>query len=75
MRTRILSAMALMLAAASVASAEVTVERVTYMKQPGCVRLSNGTVEVIVTTAIGRAIAVMRASLKGRKVFALLPVA
>lgn len=53
MRTRIVSAIALMLAVASGASAEVTVERVTYMKQPACIRLSNGTVEVIVTTTIG----------------------
>jgi hypothetical protein len=35
------------------AAADVTVERVTYMKQPNCIRLSNGTVEVVLTTAIG----------------------
>jgi hypothetical protein len=34
-------------------AAEVKVERVTYFNQPDCIRLSNGTVEVIVTTAIG----------------------
>ncbi len=33
--------------------AEVKVERVTYLNQPNCIRLSNGTVEVIVTTAVG----------------------
>jgi hypothetical protein len=32
---------------------EVTVERVAYFNQPNCYRLSNGTVEVIVTTDIG----------------------
>ena len=41
------------LGAASGASAEVKVERVSYFNQPNCIRLSNGTVEVIVTTAIG----------------------
>ena len=45
--------MAMVLGAASGASAEVKVERVTYLNQPNCIRLSNGTVEVIVTTAIG----------------------
>jgi len=35
------------------ARADVTAERVTYMKQPNCIRLSNGTVEVVLTTAIG----------------------
>jgi hypothetical protein len=43
----------LALAVAAPSSAEVTVERVTYLNQPDCIRLSNGTVEVIVTTAIG----------------------
>jgi hypothetical protein len=38
---------------ASVAEAQVKVERLTYLKQPDCIRLSNGTVELIVTTAIG----------------------
>ena len=28
-------------------------ERVTYFNQPNCIRLSNGAVEVILTTAIG----------------------
>lgn len=46
-------ALVLMLTTASVASGEVTVEKVTYMQQPGCIRLSNGTVDVVVTTAIG----------------------
>ncbi len=41
------------LGAAPGASAEVKVERVTYFNQPNCIRLSNGVVEVIVTTAIG----------------------
>ena len=53
MRTLLVFAVVLMLAPASMASGEVTVERVAYMQQPGCIRLSNGTVEVIVTTAIG----------------------
>ena len=35
------------------ASAQVKTERVTYMNQPDCIRLSNGTVEVVLTTAIG----------------------
>lgn len=39
--------------AASAAIAEVNVERVTCLGQPNCYRLSNGTVEVIVTTDIG----------------------
>jgi len=41
------------LGAASGASAEVKVERVTYFNQPNCIRMSNGVVEVILTTAIG----------------------
>ena len=41
------------LGAASGASAEVKVERVTYFNQPNCIRLSNDVVEVIITTAIG----------------------
>lgn len=32
---------------------QVKVEKVTYLNQPNCYRLSNGTVEVIVTTNIG----------------------
>lgn len=40
-------------AGAAPASAEVKVERVTYFNQPNCIRLSNGTVELVVTTAIG----------------------
>ena len=41
------------LGVASTAMAEVKVERVTYLNQPNCIRLSNGTVEVVITTAIG----------------------
>ena len=41
------------LGGASTAAAEVTVERVTYFNQPDCIRLSNGTVEVVLTTTIG----------------------
>ena len=33
--------------------ADVKVERITYLNQPNCIRLSNGTVEVVITTAIG----------------------
>jgi hypothetical protein len=43
----------LVLFTASPAWADVTVERVTYMNQPNCIRLSNGTVELVLTTAIG----------------------
>jgi hypothetical protein len=42
-----------LLATTAPASAEVKVERLTYFNQPNCIRLSNGTVELIVTTAIG----------------------
>src|SRR5262245_17879774 len=35
------------------ARADVAVDRVTCLAQPNCIRLSNGTVEVVVTTAIG----------------------
>ena len=45
--------MTAVLGAVSGASAEVKVERVTYFNQPNCIRLSNGVVEVLVTTAIG----------------------
>jgi hypothetical protein len=44
------------LGAASTAMAEVKVERVTYLNQPNCIRLSNGTVEVVITTAIGASV-------------------
>ena len=33
--------------------AEVSMERVTYLNLPNCYRLSNGTVEIVVTTDIG----------------------
>ena len=39
--------MAMVHGAVSGASAEVKVERVTYFNQPNCIRLTNGTVEVI----------------------------
>lgn len=35
------------------ASAQVKVDRVTCLGQPGCIRLSNGTVDVVLTTAVG----------------------
>lgn len=41
------------LLAASSAKGQVTVERVSYFGQANCYRLTNGTVEVIVTTDIG----------------------
>src|SRR5262249_37949688 len=47
------SVVLLMLACATSARADVTVERITYMNQPNCIRLTNGTVEVVLTTAIG----------------------
>lgn len=51
---RILSiVLAASLAAVAPASAQVTVERVTCLGTPGCIRLSNGTVDVVVTTGIG----------------------
>jgi hypothetical protein len=53
MRTLLAFAAALMVTTASVASGDVKVEKVTYMRQPACIRLSNGTVDVIVTTVIG----------------------
>jgi hypothetical protein len=37
----------------AVASAQVTVEKVRCLAQPNCVRLANGTVEVVVTTDVG----------------------
>lgn len=37
----------------AVAEGQVKVEKVAYFNQPNCYRLSNGTVEVIVTTDIG----------------------
>src|SRR5262245_4917634 len=40
-------------AAAPFASGEVKVEKVAYFNQPNCYKLSNGTVEIIVTTDIG----------------------
>lgn len=40
-------------AAAPAVFAEVTVERVSCLNQPNCYRLSNGTVEAIVTTDVG----------------------
>jgi hypothetical protein len=52
---RVIPALSLVCLLGTVApvAAEVKVERVTYFNQPDCIRLSNGTVEVIVTTAIG----------------------
>ena len=41
-----------MMAAAAV-GADVTVDRVTCLNQPNCYRLSNGVVEVVVTTDVG----------------------
>lgn len=53
MRVILATSLVCLLGAAAPVAAEVKVERVTYFNQPGCIRLSNGTVEVIVTTAIG----------------------
>jgi hypothetical protein len=44
---------ATVLTCASLASADVTVDRVTCLNQPNCIRLSNGAVEVVITTSIG----------------------
>jgi hypothetical protein len=44
---------AVSLAGAASAAPEVTAERITYLNQPNSIRLSNGTVEVVITTAIG----------------------
>lgn len=51
---------------------EVTVERVTYFNQPNCYRLSNGTVEVIVTTDIGPRV-IRYGFVGGSNMFAELP--
>lgn len=60
------------LCAAYPAYAEVKVEKVTYFNQPNCYKLSNGTVEVIVTTDIGPRI--LRYGFVGEEnVFAELP--
>lgn len=53
MRVILASLLVCLLGAAAPGAAEVKVERVTYFNQPNCIRLSNGSVEVIVTTAIG----------------------
>jgi hypothetical protein len=53
MRVILATSLVCLLGAAAPVAAEVKVERVTYFNQPGCIRLSNGTVEVILTTAIG----------------------
>jgi hypothetical protein len=53
MRVILVTSLVCLLGAAAPVAAEVKVERVTYFNQPDCIRLSNGTVEVIVTTAIG----------------------
>jgi hypothetical protein len=50
---RLIGLVGFVLALAGPAAADVTVERVTYMNQPNCIRLSNGTVELVITTAIG----------------------
>src|SRR4029450_3223532 len=39
--------------AATPAAAEVKVTRVTCLGTPGCIRLANDTVELVITTAIG----------------------
>lgn len=41
----------------AVASAEIKTDRVTCLGQPNCIRVSNGTVEVVVSTAIGPRVA------------------
>lgn len=48
-----LPAAVLILAGAATAAAQVTADRVTYLNQPNCIRLSNGTVDLVLTTAIG----------------------
>jgi hypothetical protein len=53
MRAILATSLVCLLGAAAPGAAEVKVERLTYFNQPNCIRLSNGTVEVIVTTAIG----------------------
>lgn len=47
------AALILGIALAGPARAEVKIEKVAYFNQPNCYKLSNGTVEVIVTTDIG----------------------
>jgi hypothetical protein len=52
-RAAALAALAIFAAVASPGRGEVKVEKVAYFNQPNCYKLSNGTVEVIVTTDIG----------------------
>lgn len=52
-KSAIILAAGLGIAAAAPASGEVKVEKVTYMNLANCYKLSNGTVEVIVTTDVG----------------------
>jgi hypothetical protein len=52
MRT-LLAGAAVWLALAASAGADVKVDRVACLGQPDCVRLSNGTVEVVMPTAVG----------------------
>jgi hypothetical protein len=51
LRALLLAAVPILCAAP--AHADVVVDRVTCLSQPNCIRLSNGTVEVVVTTAVG----------------------
>lgn len=52
MRT-LLAGLVLSLAGATSAPAQVTVDRVPCLAQPDCLRLSNGTVEVVLPTSVG----------------------
>lgn len=58
---------------AASSAAEVTVKPVSYMNLPNCLSLSNGRVEVIVTTDIGPRVIAYRLVDGGRNVLAEMP--
>lgn len=64
--------LALLLVVPHPAEAQVQVERVTCLDQPECIRLSNGTVEVVVTTRVGPRI-IRYAFVGGENLLAELP--
>ncbi len=68
---RAVCACAVMLAALPVAG-QVSIEKVAYFNQPNCYRLSNGTVEAIVTTNIGPRV-IRYGFIGGENVFAEIP--
>lgn len=65
-------AVALLLVVPGASEGQVQVERVTCLNQPDCLRLSNGTVEVVVTTRIGPRV-IRYGFIGGDNLFAELP--